>query len=173
MKRLTIGLLYCIVFWQAEAQVRTDSLAYELQRKKINSMLTQRETKFDQYDQSLEERTGIFGMQTKKDIRRSNEILMDIINTDNGIFKQLKILLDYRAFEQQQVQTKVNEAQSSNRNFATTINQLRSQNEKLVDQLNETENAQGKSKNIYLIIIAVLIVTSILLLITRKRTTKA
>lgn len=173
MKKLFIGLIGCLLFEQAGAQVRTDSLAYELQRKKINSMLTQRETKFDQYDQSLEEHTGIFGMQTKKDIRRSNEILMDIINTDNGIFKQLKILLDYRAFEQQQVQSKANEAQSTNRNFANTINQLQAQNEQLNSRLVEKDEEMKKQRAIGVGVILVLMVTSILLLIIRKRAPKA
>ena len=84
----------------AFAQTANDSLAYQLQRKKINNMLAVRKIKFGSYDQSLNMHTGIFGLQTKKDIRRSNDILMDIVQTDNDIYKELKILLDYRAFQQ-------------------------------------------------------------------------
>ena len=52
-----------------------DTSAYELQRAKINALLAERSTKFGQYDKSLTTKTGIFGFQTKKDIRNSNEII--------------------------------------------------------------------------------------------------
>ena len=95
-------LLPVLVFAQKS---NSDSLAYQLQRAKINQMLENRRQKFGQYDQSLKMHTGIFGLQTKKDIRRSNDILMDIVKTDDDIFRELKILMDYRVFQQQQAQT--------------------------------------------------------------------
>jgi hypothetical protein len=165
-----LGLLIAINVF---AQIQNDSAAYEMQRSKINGMLAQREAKFDQYEQSLTQRSGIFGMQTKNDIRHSNEILMDITSTDNRILKETKILLDYRAFQQQQVQTQSAEIQSTNRNFMYTINQLRSRNEQLASQVASEQKKQGKAKTIYLTIITVLIITSILLLLTRKRRFKA
>ena len=57
-----------------KAQSNTDSIAYQAERKKINAMLNERKQKFGEYDESLSKHTGIFGLQTKKDIRRSNEI---------------------------------------------------------------------------------------------------
>src|ERR1700748_1344320 len=86
----------------ASAQYRSDSIAYQLQRKKINAMLAERTKKFGLYDESLSKHTGILGLQTKKDIRRSNDILMDIVKTDNDIYKELKILLEFRTFQQKQ-----------------------------------------------------------------------
>ena len=62
------------------AQPNTDSVAYQAERIKINSMLALRKQKFGEYDESLSKHTGIFGLQTKKDIRRSNDILMGIVN---------------------------------------------------------------------------------------------
>jgi hypothetical protein len=152
----------------AFAQVNTDSLAYQLQRKKINSMLAQRTLKFGQYDQSLSMHTGIFGFQTKKDIRRSNDILMDIVKTDNDIYKELKILLDLRTFQQTQVQTHSKEAENSNIGFMTTINKLRDQ----VDQL-KTDDAQQQQEHDktvrWLIILLILMLASTLYFATRKR----
>ena len=58
--------------------------------------LADRTAKFGQYSQSLSMHTGIFGLQTKKDIRRSNDILMDIVKTDDSIYTELKILLVLR-----------------------------------------------------------------------------
>ena len=51
-----------------------DTSTYELQRAKINALLAERSAKFGQYDESLNTRTGIFGFQTKRDIKNSNEI---------------------------------------------------------------------------------------------------
>src|SRR3569623_904302 len=98
--------LICLLLFAAgtvHAQSTSDSLAYNLQRKKINAMLDVRRQKFGRSQESLSKHTGIFGLQTKKDIRNSNEILMQIALTDDEIFRQLKILLDYSAFAQTQV----------------------------------------------------------------------
>jgi hypothetical protein len=107
MKQLLVYLLLLGCFSAAQAQVnfKSDSTAYQVQRKKIDAMLNIRKLKFGQYEESLSKHSGIFGLQTKKDIRRSNDILIDIIKTDDQIFTQIKILLDYRAFEQSQIQT--------------------------------------------------------------------
>jgi len=156
----------------AQTDADADSLAYQLQRKKINRMLSQRISKFAQYDQSLSEHTGIFGLQTKKDIRRSNDILIAITQTDNAIFKELKTLLDYRAFEQKQVQSENRAAQTSNLAFMNTINKLRRQNDALVQQAKQDKAAERKSRNIFIGVIVVLIITSILQQVTRKRAVK-
>src|ERR1700753_1724340 len=92
-------LFFCLT---GLAQRKTDSVLYQQQRKKINSMLAERSRRFGDYDRSLSMHTGIFGFQTKKDIRRSNDILMDIVKTDDSIYRQIKILLEFRAFQQQQ-----------------------------------------------------------------------
>src|SRR3954468_6693295 len=132
MKRLILLVLMCLLCTHSFAQkTNADSLAYQLQRKKINGMLEIRKQKFGQYDQSLSKHTGIFGLQTKKDIRRSNDILMDIVNTDNNIYRQLKILLDYRTFQQTQVLDRSKENEAANMAYMRNINKLRDQNTQL------------------------------------------
>lgn len=173
MKKLVLALLACLNSYVLMAQISPDSAAYELQRKKINSMLAERSHKFGEYEESLSKHTGIFGLQTKKDIRRSNEILMGITETDNLIFKQIKVLLDYRLFEQKQVETQKNEVQNTNLTYMRTINRLREQNMKLMKEAETQEKTTQKERNKYIIAIAVLIITSILLAFTRKRTVKA
>jgi len=172
MKRFALAILVCLNSYVLIAQ-STDSLTYELQRKKINSMLTERTRKFGEYEESLSKHTGIFGLQTKKDIRRSNEILMGITETDNLIFKQIKVLLDYRMFEQKQVETQKQDVQEANLTYMRTINRLREQNNKLMKEAELREKAVGNERNKYIIAIAVLIITSILLAFTRKRIVKA
>jgi len=150
----------------------SDSLAYQLQRAKINQMLESRRQKFGQYDESLKKHTGIFGLQTKKDIRRSNDILMDIVKTDDDIFRELKILMDYRVFQQQQAQTHSTQSETATLAYMTTINKLREQ----IDQLKleaEKEKTHQTSLLRILIGVIVLLFVSTLYLLTRKRTVKA
>lgn len=173
MKKYILLLLCALTLVKATAQSNADSIAYQNQRKKINAMLENRVRKFGQYNESLTKHTGIFGFQTKKDIRRSNDILMDIVSTDNEIFRQLKILLDFRTSQQQQVQVQSQQAQDVSIAYMNTINRLRNGQDLLKKQLVQAQQEQEKDKQLYLIIIAVLIITSILLLLTRKRTVKA
>jgi hypothetical protein len=168
MKKLAVYLLLLLAAPTLHAQTKSDSLAYQLQRKKINAMLDVRRQKFGQYDQSLSMHTGIFGLQTKKDIRRSNNILMDIVKTDNEIFRQLKILLDYRAFEQTQVQSHSEEIQSSALNYMGTITHLRNQLE-VEKKANEQEKIHFEKVERTLFIIIALMFLSILFIISRKR----
>jgi hypothetical protein len=117
-----------------------DTTAYEIQRLKINGLLGERSAKFGQYDQSLNERTGIFGFQTKRDIRNSNEILRQIALTDNDIFKELKILLDYKDLQVEQVRTSINNSSERMLNYRKTIKDLQTQNQELNDKLDRAEN---------------------------------
>jgi hypothetical protein len=174
MKKLF--LLYLVCLWHAPtfAQTKTnpDSLAYQLQRTKINNMLEARRRKFGQYDESLRKHTGIFGLQTKKDIRRSNDILMDINRTDDSIFMQIKILLSYRTYQQQQVQTKSAQIENYSLGYMNTINRLRDQIDKMKQDALNVKQQQESRQRIYIILI-VLMLGSILFLLAAKRRASA
>jgi hypothetical protein len=177
MKTFTLILVVCLWYSSIFAQTRPnpDSLQYEMQRSKINAMLDSRHLKFGQYDESLKKHTGIFGLQTKKDIRRSNDILMDIARADDSIFIQTKILLDFRTsqlttrtFQQQQAEQKSTVDADHGLAYMTTINRLRDQADKMKqDQL----AAQGHYQNTVrlLFIIIVLMLGSIFFLLFRRR----
>lgn len=164
MKKILLLSLLSFFLVNAFAQVGTDSAAYQAQRKKINSMLAVRKQKFGQYDQSLSQHTGIFGLQTKKDIRHSNDILMNIVKTDNDIFVQTKILLDYRTFQQNQVQNHAVEIGSNAIGYMETINKLRAQNDKLKHDAEAAEQQRAKTSKTATAIIFALIFIIILFL---------
>lgn len=170
-KLLLICIFGCIAI-AAFPQAKTDSIAYQLERQKINDMLALRTQKFGQYDSSLSKHTGIFGLQTKKDIRRSNDILMDIAKTDDALFKELKILLEFRTFQQAQAQSQSRETETSNIGFMMTINKLRDQNDKLkadADKLNKQQESISHRN----MVVFILMLASILFLLTRIRRRKA
>lgn len=165
-------LFLSLFFWFGNAfSQATDSLAYQLQRTKINNLLAKRSITFNQYFQSLDRHTGIFGLQTKKDIRRSNEILMDIVKTDNTVFKELKILLDYRTTVQTEVQSKSNESENRNYGFIKTINLLRDQAQNL--QAEAAENSRQAERYQYFLIAAVALIIILIFAIIRVKSTKA
>ena len=169
MKKLITACLLCLLYTSTFAQKNNvDSMAYQLQRAKINQMLDVRRQKFGQYQESLSKHTGIFGLQTKKDIRRSNDILMDIAKTDDDLFREIKILMDYRVFQQQQAQTHSTETENVNLGFMTTINKLRIQADQSKQELQNEKDHQVKQLRIF-IIVFVLMLGSILYLLTKKR----
>jgi hypothetical protein len=140
IKKLFLLTLIILSTLKINAQ---DTSAYEIQRAKVNALLTQRSSNFGQYDASLNARTGIFGFQTKRDIKNSNEILRQIALNDNDIFKELKILLDYKDLQVEQVKTAVNTNSESILNYRKTIKGLQDQNEKLSGDLKKMESASS------------------------------
>jgi hypothetical protein len=170
MKKLVFLFVFCFGCCPIFAQQKTnpDSLAYQLQRQKINGMLDARSRKFGAYEESLSKHTGIFGLQTKKDIRRSNDILMDINRTDDSIFLQIKILLNYRIYQQQQAQAKSVQAENYSLAYMTTINRLRDQTDRLKAENLAAKKHFDDAQRIH-VLIFVLMLGSILVLLFRKR----
>ncbi|RFZ94363.1 hypothetical protein D0C36_02060 [Mucilaginibacter conchicola] len=160
-------------------QTNPDSVVYIQQRNKINKMLADRRAKFGRYDTSLVQHSGIFGMQTKGDIRRSNEILMDIADTDDEIFIELKKLFDYNTnqlnyskFQRKQTESSLKDAEKSRIAYLRSISALRNQNDSLKVQVKQLETSKQKQQGI-MIVLVVLTFASILILfiVKRKRNT--
>jgi len=173
MNKVISFCLLCFLSLNAFAQFKTDSIAYNRQRAKINAMLAERSKKFGRYDQSLTQRSGIFGFQTKNDIRRSNDILMDIVKTDNDIYRELKILLDYRTFQQNQAQDQSKETEQTATESMYTISKLQDQVVKLRKQNEDYVKLIDKESLNFKIIVFLLVIIILFLLrnqIHRKET---
>ncbi len=142
LKKLTF-LILIILNSVSFAQIKSE--AYETQRAKINNMLQERSNNFGTYTESLTQRTGIFGLKIKKDMQRSNDILVKIVTTDNDIFKQLKVLLDFKDLQQTEVIGKSEESENRSKAYMLTINKLREENIKIQDQVKDLK----KTKRFY------------------------
>jgi len=169
MKKIIFFISCYLLLGSGYAKSNTDSIAYQAQRKKINGMLAERARKFGRYDQSLSMHTGIFGLQTKKDIRRSNQILMDIVKTDNAIYRELKILLDYRTFQQTQVQSHSKEAEKSNMGFMYTITRLQQQTDRLKADAEKQQITLERTRRSYIAVIVFLLAVILYLIIRNRR----
>ncbi|PST83746.1 hypothetical protein C7T94_08215 [Pedobacter yulinensis] len=151
----------------ARANLQQDSAAYEAQRAKINSLLQQRSEEFGRYDQSLNMRTGIFGLQTKKDIRNSNEILRQIVLNDNAIFKELKVLLDYKDLQVKQTSSAVTDHSDRLVRYRASIKQLQDNNQELREQVKKLEGRKSLAN--YIVVFLLLVVTGGVYLFYRSR----
>lgn len=154
---LLLTAVFCLANIPASAfRMQTDTSAYQFQRLKINGLLAERSARFGQYDQSLNTRTGIFGFQTKKDIKNSNEILRQIVLNDNTIFKELKILMDYKDQEVKQVMNNASSNNSRIDSYMLAIKKLQDQRQKLNEELDALERSKDLAHYIILFLILVM-----------------
>lgn len=150
--------LFVLIACVGSSLFAQDSASYELQRDKINAMLKDRSTRFGQYDTSLNTKTGIFGMQTKNDIRNSNEILRQIALNDNNIFTEIKVLLDYKDIQFQQVKSNVDYDKMRIESYKKTIRDLQVKNEELLNfnqKISKTTNYYQLGIILMLIMVAI------------------
>jgi hypothetical protein len=163
--------IVCLITFVHCSMGQSDSSAYQLQRKKINSLLTERSEKFGHYDQSLTMRTGIFGLKTKKDMQRSIDILTDIVLNDNAVFKELKTLMEYKDYEKSTVETKATQSEDRIGNYMQTITKLQNEQDKLNLEIQSLEKSRTNYKAV---VYGLIVISAILafLLLHRKKLTK-
>ena len=170
MKQFTV--IVWLVFISKILFAQNDTSAYNMQRQRINKLLAERSLKFGQYDHSLSKRSGIFGLKTKKDMQASNDILTEIVLTDNNIFSELKVLLDYKDFEKKEVENHAENIEGRIERFQTTITRLQQENDKLKTEI---EQHRGKANTllIYLLVCVFALSASVIYAIRLKKLPKA
>ncbi len=154
-----ITIVLCMLLINSVNVSAQNTSAYEVQRNKVNTLLAERSSKFGQYDESLNARTGIFGFQTKGDLKNSNEILRQIALTDNDIFTQLKVLMDYKDLEVQQAKIATTNTSENIVGYRRSIKNLQDKNEELNKNLLKVEH----DKDLSHLTIAILLLICILL----------
>lgn len=68
-------------------------------RMNLQNLLEERAKNFSAYTSSIQKRSGIFRNKTKRDIEKSNEVLLAIVTLDNDIMDALHRSLSYKTFE--------------------------------------------------------------------------
>lgn len=136
----------------------TDSLSFEAQRQKVNSLLDARASKFGEYGVSLEQKTGIFGMfKTKNDMQKSLNILQEIVKTDNNIFIETRNLLNIK--DQQAEKHKELAAEYNNQvtAYMRTISKLQVTNENLKNDILTLKNEDHSDRKLFFIFTIIVI----------------
>lgn len=146
--------------------------AYEAQRSKVNDLLTQRSARFGDFNESLQQRTGIFGLKTKRDMQASIDILKQIVLTDNEIFKETKRLLDFKEFEKTRVVEQATEFDSRINAYIKTISKLQTEQQHLQQEIRTLEQWNRRYIGfLFLSVFALILVVG--LFIRSKKLTKA
>ncbi|WP_051293233.1 hypothetical protein [Olivibacter sitiensis] len=142
-----------------------DSSAYDIQRQKINQLLQERSSRFGDFDKSLKAKTGIFGLKTKKDMQASIDILKQIVQNDELIFKETRALLDFKDIERKNIEEQVSLSGNRINGYINTISKLQKAND---DRQTEI-NALRSENSIYLLLCVGLGTLSLLLLVLLMR----
>ena len=130
-------LLLCPLFLFA-----SDSDTNNYYRKELQQLLLDRQLKFASYSKSLEQRSGIFGIKTKNDIKESNQVLINLVKTDNHIIEVLNRVVDFRNYEKVTMNYDIIENKHHLKNLLQATDTLSKQVIALADS-----NSELKSKN--------------------------
>ena len=174
MKAFTLFCFFYIsalsIGW-AQPIKSTDSSNFEQQRERVNSLLQQRGERFGEFDRSLQQKTGIFGLfKRKKDMQRSIDILREIVLTDNHIFVETKKLLDIKDGESSLNQNLATESGKEVLGYMHSITKLQNENDKLQIQLQQaTEKQRSAHRLIAFLIVLFLAAGLYIYLGTRKK----
>lgn len=148
---------------QAKASIQTDSINFEDQRLRINKLLQERSQRFGEFDVSLEQKTGIFGMfKTKTDMQRSIDILRQVVLTDNTIFLETKKLLDIKDFERNKYEALAETYDAQVTAHMKTVSKLQQENDKLraaIQDMDSNETQNNTALYIAILIIVILLFT--------------
>ena len=158
-KTKIISLLFCLAAIQLSAQNRTAD------RQELQNLLQERKEKFDAYAASLEKRSGIFGGKTKNDMQRSNEVLTEIVRTDNRIISTLNRVADFKTFEKVNLEydfMKNNEQLNNLRHAVDTLN-------KQVSVLTVVNSSlKSRTQNLQWLVYGLLFLMTVMVIITLR-----
>ncbi|MFT6850086.1 MAG: hypothetical protein ACJATA_000892 [Sphingobacteriales bacterium] len=111
----------------------------------LKKLLVERKELIGDYGDSMEKGTGIFGLQTKRDLKRANEILLGIIRKDNEIMKQLESEADGGKIDVEIIDSKKSELEEKNKTNLKIINILNTK----VDEMKLESEANRGDLNTY------------------------
>jgi len=158
-----IFLFFILLFLSSQSLLAQDTLAYEVQRQRVNNLLNKRSARFGQFNQSLQSRTGIFGLKTKKDMQASIDILKEIVATDNYIFKETKVLLDYKDMEKTFISYQAEESIARINGYVNTISKQQKIQEEQSLQIKELQQTSNRYLVFFIFSTLLLVILAIVL----------
>ncbi|MDR2284647.1 MAG: hypothetical protein LBE37_15640 [Sphingobacterium sp.] len=166
-------LIYFLLYSLALIASPTDSISFEAQRKRVNELLDQRSKRFGDYTQSLEQKTGVFGLfKTKNDMQKSIDILKSVVINDNAIFLETRKLLNLKDSEAVHFQTLAKEYDQQITAFMKTISKLQAENELLRENIKTLEEEDHQDNKYRYIIFVILLLAGVLFFVYKRRKTQ-
>lgn len=152
-----LPFVFTICIYPATFAQKTDSTKFDLQRERVNKMIEARSNRFGDFDKSIKQKTGVFGIfKTKKDMQNSIEILKSIVIADNNILLETKKLIDIKDNEQLFLNQQNQQFESQITGYINTISKLQEENEKLKEQWKNQQNLISKN-TLFICIIFILV----------------
>lgn len=170
----TISILISTLYSYANI----DSISFETQRNIVNTLLDERVKKFEEYDISLDQKTGFFGlMKSKNDMQKSINILQEIVKFDNRIFIETRELLkikDNQADKYQELATQYDNQVTA---YMRTISKLQATTEKLNQEIESFKKEDHNDNKLIFVFCIIVIALSIIIfkqykLLKSKKLTK-
>lgn len=166
-------LIYLLLYSLALIASSTDSISFEAQRNRVNELLDQRSKRFGDYTQSLELKTGVFGLfKTKNDMQKSIDILKSVVINDNAIFLETRKLLNLKDSEAAHFQTLAKEYDQQITAFMKTISKLQAENEHLRENIKTLEEEEHQDNKYQYIVFVILLLAGVLFFVYKRRKTQ-
>ncbi|MBD1435135.1 hypothetical protein H8B06_20115 [Sphingobacterium sp. DN00404] len=154
---------------KSQSHIDIDSINFEQQRERVNNLLEQRSKRFGEFDHSLRQKTGVFGIfKRKKDMQKSIDILREIVLTDNDIFLETKKLLYIKENESDRKENLASAYDKQISGYMHTITKLQTENEKLRNQINDLESKQRNRHRTILLLVIIILALSFTLYLRMK-----
>ena len=159
MKITCIILLHAFLCFPAFAQSQMQ------EREQLQNLLARRADRFSAYTVSIQQRSGIFGNKTKRDLEKSNEVLMAIVTLDNDLMDALKKSLDYKTFERTEENFNVRDCEAKLKQSMQVTDTLMKQLT-LMERKIKSQDAPG---SVYAWLFYLLLAGCVLAVLTRYR----
>jgi hypothetical protein len=124
-------------------------------RALIQQILKERKEKFSTYTESLDDATGWFGIKTKKDLKKSQSVLVEIVRLDNRLINVLNRREEFYKFENV---TKTYEQHSDSEKLTSLEHEIELTGKKIIllNQQIVQLDEQNQIKNIFLLLLSII-----------------
>jgi len=165
MKTFFLSILFFFVYIAFAVASQIDSI----NKTRLKELVQERKDKFESYTDAVDKRSGIFGIQTKKDLKATNEVLTEIVRTDNQIMRELNRMLSYKTYEKVNMNYSLMESTTKTEKFLKAIETLNARVEKLEVDKKTLAKRNDKYKFLAYLFAGLSLILLVGLIISRRR----
>ena len=127
----------------------------------LKVLLTERKELIGDYGDSIEKGTGLFGLTTKRDLKKANGILLSIIKKDNQIMRQLESEADGGKIDTKLIDNQLQELEEKHKQDLKIIDKLNSKVDEKEAQIDELRGSLNTYKMLTILLSIISIVITI------------
>jgi hypothetical protein len=123
MFRITVLSLFFLLSLRSAGQDHS--------REYLRQLLKERKDRFEEFTEAADKKSGIFGNRTKRDVEKQNEVLIEIVRTDNHIVRELEASLNQKRTENYTVYQELNTREQDREKLLKAVEALNAKVESL------------------------------------------